>query len=314
MPPLIASRVDPKYAPRGGARQTAPRQNTPRRDPAPSRIAYRLQRLWLTPFVRTALRVGLPAFVLTMAVGIYLADEDRRNAITSVYTDLRETVKNRPEFMVKLLSVEGASPDLAEAVRTTLALPLPQSSLDLDLEAARAKIAELSAVADVAVQVQSGGILQVSIQEREPAFVWRNAAGTWLVDETGTRVAEITERNDRSDLPLIAGDGADKAIAEARQILTSVGPLMPRFRGLVRMGDRRWDIVLDRNQRIMLPVEQPVVALERLIALDQAQDLLARDVVAVDLRLQRRPSLRLAPYSLAEMRRLRGIIPAESDL
>jgi cell division protein FtsQ len=72
--------------------------------------------------------------------------------------------------------------------------------------------------------------------------------------------------------------------------------------------------VLDRNQRIMLPVEQPVVALERLIALDQAQDLLARDVVAVDLRLQRRPSLRLAPYSLAEMRRLRGIIPAESDL
>jgi cell division protein FtsQ len=72
--------------------------------------------------------------------------------------------------------------------------------------------------------------------------------------------------------------------------------------------------VLDRDQRILLPVNQPVLALERLIALDQAQDLLDRDVLAIDLRLQARPSLRLAPYSLAEMRRLRGIIPVESDL
>jgi cell division protein FtsQ len=273
-----------------------------------------MQRLWLTPFVRTALRVGLPAFVLTFGVGLYLADEGRREGLSSIYTDLREKVKNRPEFIVKLLAVDGASPDLAEAVRTTLALPLPQSSLDLDLEAARAKIAQLTAVADVNVRVQSGGILQVTIQEREPAFVWRDPAGIWLVDETGTRIAEITERNDRADLPLIAGEGADKAIVEARQILTSAGPLLPRLRGLVRMGDRRWDIILDRDQRILLPVTEPVLALERLIALDQAQDLLDRDVVAIDLRLQARPSLRLAPYSLAEMRRLRGIIPAESDL
>lgn len=291
-----------------------PRRDTPRRDPAPSRIAYRLQRLWLTPAVRTALRVGLPAFALSVSVGLYLADEARRAALGSVYTDLREQVKNRPEFMVNLLAVEGASPDLSEAVRTTLALPLPQSSLDLDLAAARARILTLSAVADVDMRVQSGGILQVRVQEREPAFVWRNAAGTWLVDETGVRVAEIVERNDRADLPLIAGKGAETAIAEARQILNAAGPLLPRLRGLVRMGERRWDLVLDREQRILLPVDQPVLALERLIALDQVQNLLARDVLAIDLRLQNRPSLRLAPYALAEMRRLRGIIPAENDL
>lgn len=298
---------------------TAPRRDksrgdAPRRDPAPSRIAYRMHRLWLTPSVRTALRVGLPAFVLSFGVGLYLADEGRRDSLASIYTDLHDKVKNRPEFLVQLLSIEGASPDLAEAVRSALALPLPQSSLDLDLEAARARIAQLNAVGDVHLRVQSGGVLHVTIQEREPAFVWRDAAGVWLVDDTGTRIAEITDRNDRADLPLIAGEGADKAVAEARQILTSAGPLLPRLRGLVRMGNRRWDLVLDRDQRILLPVNQPVLALERLIALDQAQDLLDRDVLAIDLRLQNRPSLRLAPYSLAEMRRVRGIIPAENDL
>lgn len=292
----------------------SPRKDGVRRDPAPSRIAYRLQRLWLTPFVRTALRVGLPAFVVTFGVGIYLADDTRRESLGSVYTDLRDKVKNRPEFLVKLLSIDGASPDVAEAVRTTLALPLPQSSLDLDLEAARARVAQLSAVGDITMRVQSGGILHVTIKEREPAFVWRDEAGIWLVDETGTRIAEIEDRNDRGDLPLVAGQGATKALAEARQILTSVGPLLPRLRGLVRMGERRWDIVLDRNQRILLPVNQPVLALDRLIALNQAQDLLGRDVLAVDLRLQSRPSLRLAPYSLAELRRARGISSVENDL
>jgi cell division protein FtsQ len=292
----------------------AGRGDTQRRDPAPSRIAYRLQRLWLTPFVRTALRVGLPAFVLTFGVGLYLSDTGRRESLESVYTNLRDAVKNRPEFMVSLLSIDGASPDVAEAVRSTLALPLPQSSLDLDLEAARARVAQLSAVGDVTMRVQSGGILHVTIKEREPAFVWRDAAGIWLVDETGTRIAEVTDRNDRSDLPLVAGKGAAKALAEARQILVAAGPLLPRLRGLVRMGERRWDIVLDRGQRILLPVNQPVLALDRLIALNQAQDLLGRDVLAVDLRLQSRPSLRLAPYSLAELRRARGISSVENDL
>lgn len=297
-----------------GQRRGAQGRTGPRRDPAPSRIAYRMQRLWLTPFVRAALRVGLPVLVLALGVGLYLSDQARRDSLGAIYTDMREKLKNRPEFVVSLLAIEGASPELADAVRATLALPLPQSSFDIDLEAARVKVAQLQAVAVVEVRVQSGGILQVVIQEREPAFVWRNAAGLWLVDESGTRIAEIEERSDRADLPLVVGEGADAAIAEAAQILLSAGPLLPRLRGLVRMGNRRWDIVLDRDQRIMLPTNEPVAAVERLIALDQAQDVLARDVAAVDLRLQTRPSLRLAPYSLAELRRTRGIIPAENDL
>ena len=32
----------------------------PRRDPAPTRLAYRMNRLWLTPLFRAMLHVGLP--------------------------------------------------------------------------------------------------------------------------------------------------------------------------------------------------------------------------------------------------------------
>ena len=287
---------------------------TTRRDPAPSRVSYRLHRLWLTPFFRVALRVGLPGFALAFGGGLYLSSPDRRADIGSIYVDLREHVKNRPEFLVTLLSVDGASPELAQVVRETLSLPLPQSSLDIDLEAARASLAALDPISDVQMRVQPGGILQVLVTEREPAIVWRMPQGVFLLDEEGTRVAQIESRLLREDLPLIAGEGAEKAVPEALAILASAGPILPRVRGLVRMGARRWDIVLDREQRILLPVDQPIRALERLLALDQAAELLERDVLAVDLRLQDRPTLRLAPFALAELRRMRGIISVESDL
>ena len=72
------------------------------------------------------------------------------------------------------------------------------------------------------------------------------------------------------------------------------------MRGLVRMGERRWDVVLDRGQRILLPEANPVRALERVIVLDEVQETLARDVVVVDMRLAARPTLRMSENAVEE--------------
>ena len=215
---------------------------------------------------------------------------------------------------MSLARVEGASDDLAQAVRAKLALPLPMSSFDMDLDAARDRIEALDAVQKADLRVRSGGILQVLITERVPVAIWRTEDGLTLVDETGHRVAGLLSRADRADLPLIAGDGADKATPEALDLIAAAGPLTPRMRGLVRMGDRRWDLILDRDQRILLPEKNPVQALERLLALDQAQDLMNRDILAVDLRSDHRPILRLTPNALADIRRAQGIETVENAL
>lgn len=297
---------------------TAPRRGpaaaSPRRDPAPSVWAYRMQRVMLTPYLRALLRVGLPTFAVLAVAGLYLADADRRAAITGVFTDIRDKFESRPEFQVTLASIEGCSPELAEAVRARLGLQLPQSSFDLDLDAARLRVEELDAVKSAELRVRSGGVLQVVVTEREPVAVWRTEAGLTLLDETGHRVAGLHARTDRPDLPLIAGEGADRATAEALTLLAAAGPLAPRIRGLVRMGDRRWDIVLDRDQRILLPGQNPVRALERLLALDKAEDILARDLLAIDLRNDARPTLRLTPFALTDLRRRQGQDTVETDL
>lgn len=266
----------------------------PRRDPAPSRVAYRLNRLWLTPLFRSMFRVGLPAFLVVFAMGLYFADAERRAAIATWTADLRNSVEQRPEFMVTELKIEGASPEVANALRAKVPVQLPASSFDLDLPAMQAALESFDAVARAELHIRTGGVLQVSIEQRRPALVWRSRHTLDLLDETGHRVASIHDRAARADLPLVAGDGADKVAAEALALLAASGPLGPRVRGLVRMGERRWDLVLDRGQRILLPEQNPVQALQRVIALDQAQDLLDRAILLVDMRNQHRPTVRLA--------------------
>ena len=285
-----------------------------RRDPAPSRWAYRMHRMWLTPYFRLLMRKGLPTLVIVVAVGVYFTNEARQAAIVNGLVGLRTQFEARPEFRVGLISVDGASIDLAEAIRGKIGLAMPMSSFDIDLDAARARVEGLDAVASAVVRVRAGGVLHVEITERVPMIVWRTGDGLELLDATGHRVAGLAARSDRPDLPLIAGKGADQAADEALAVYAAAGPILPRVRGLVRMGERRWDILLDRDQRILLPAVNPVQAVERLIALDQVQDLMARDILTVDLRNERRPVLRLSPFALEMLRLGRGVTPVETKL
>ena len=293
--------------------QSLNRSFQPRRDPAPSRWAYKMQRLWLTPAFRGFMRFGLPVLVVALVFGIFMASQARRDFLSGLMNSAKDQVTERPMFMVNLMSIDGASPELADAVRAKLALKLPQSALELDLDAIRITAENLDAVARAVVRFGAGNVLQITITEREPAFVWRTNAGLMLLDGTGHRIAALAERADRADLPLIAGEGADQSILEAKALLQAAGPLESRIRGLVRIGTRRWDLALDRDQRVHLPADNPVAAVEGLIALNAAENILARDLLSVDLRNPQRPVLRLAPAALDAFRAAHGItVPTES--
>ncbi|MFN3955201.1 MAG: cell division protein FtsQ/DivIB [Pararhodobacter sp.] len=283
--------------------QSAPRT---RRDPSPSRLAYRLQRLWLTPAVRRGVKAGLPVLVLSCVLGLWLGDDARRGALVQMASELRLTFENRPEFQVASLSVQAETPEVARAIEQRLALDLPVSSFHLDLDTLRRRVEALDAVESAALRIRSGGALEVSVIERVPAMVWRHHGGLDLIDAEGHRVARLAAREARADLPLIVGDGAPAAIAEAQRILAAAAPLSERLRGLVRMGERRWDLVLEHDQRILLPAIGAVAALERVLALDAVQDLLARDVQAVDLRDPSRPTIRMSQPAMAELHRIRN--------
>ncbi len=282
-------------------------QQVNRADPAPSRLKYRLHRMMLTPLYRLMLRVGIPFAVAFGAGALWFSDEDRRDSFVGALADVRDAVEQRPEFMVKLMAIDGASEGVADAIRQVLPLDFPISSFDLDLDAMRTTVVALDAVKSARLKVRQGGVLQIDVTERVPVALWRTDEGLFVLDREGVAIGMATSRVDFPDLPVIAGEAADAAVVEALDVIAALGPLQARFRGLVRMGERRWDVVLDRGQRVQLPSKGSVAALERAIAMDQAVDLMGRELTTVDLRLAERPTLRMSEYAVQELWKIKAI-------
>ena len=269
------------------------RRKDAKRDPAPSRIAYKLNRLWLRPNFRKIVRVVMPIVAVIGAIGFWVSDEQRLNMINDKVAQMRKSVEERPEFMVKLMSIEGASPGLINGIREVVPVNFPISSFDLDLEAMRDQVESLDAISKVDIRVRAGGLLQVNVEERMPQVIWRGPDGLVLLDGEGHRVRSVEFRSNRPDLPLIVGEGARAKIEEALELVKEAEPIKDRLMGLAWMSEARWDLVLDKDQRILLPEDEPRLALSRVIALHEAQDLLGRGVSRVDIRNGKRPTLQL---------------------
>ena len=259
----------------------------------PSILMYRLQRLILTRSVRLFMKAALPTGAI-IGVTFYVAHESRWTNIERFLQDLKYEIVHNPGLMVHFLVIEGASDDLAHEIRDILPIEFPVSSFDLDLDYIRNLIIDINRVESADIHLQTGGTLRVDVIERKPVIVWRDVGSIQVLDAAGTAISTINSRQDRLDLPLIAGKNAHQHVAEALQIFAAAAPWKSRMRGLVRVGERRWDIILDKEQKILLPSLEPLQALEKVIALHETNKLLDRDIVFVDMRIPNRPTVRMS--------------------
>lgn len=273
-----------------------------RHDPAPSRIAYRLNRIWLSPRLRRLITQILPVCLVVGALAAYFTQSAQQQMIRDKLAQIGASIEARPEFQIRQMTVTGASPVLANAIRERVEVDFPVSWFRIDPAAIQEKIAALDAVAKVQVTVELGGALHLAVTERDPAVIWRDADSLEMLDRTGHRIAFIDHRDGRADLPLITGEGADAVVPEALDLFAAASPLESRLRGLTRRGERRWDVILDRGQVIQLPEENPVLALERVLAMDKAKDLLARDIAVIDMRDPDRTTIRMGEYAMEQVR------------
>jgi cell division protein FtsQ len=281
-------------------------KTAPRRDPAPSRLRYKLNRLWLRRGFRRLVNFGVPMLAGVLATWTVASQYDLEGMALAEVARLREAIVERPQFVITAVEVPGVSRDLAEQIRVAAFVRLPVSSLELDVGAVRERIEALSAVERARVRALASGVLLIEAVERVPVVVWRAPDGIELLDRDGVRVAEVDSRLRRPDLPLIAGVGADRHVPEALAVLAEARPVGARVRGLVWMSERRWNLVLDRDQVVKLPVADPVGELGKVMALDKADALFRRDLTVVDLRDPRRPMLRLTETARQEIDRLKA--------
>ena len=271
-------------------------------DPAPSRIAYRIMRLMLIPRLRLIFTLGFPSLLIFCAtLGLFININVWEN-ISAIKKDLKLAFVERPEFMIKVASIDGSSDELANEIREILPLDFPVSYFDLDIKYLHKVVNEIPAVASAAIKISAGGVLQINVAEKSPAFIWRKDNVMSVIDETGSFIRIANSRVDYPKLPLVVGEAANLVVSEISSLMQANEYFKDHVRAFIRVGERRWDLILENNVRIMLPQREFLAAFDRLMLMNEAGSLLSGRLSNIDMRLVVRPTVRVDTVSVDPLR------------
>ena len=263
-----------------------------KRDPAPSRLGYKFSRWMLSPFIKKSVFFGMPLIILLLPVFIFLKDQNNKKLVEEIVLDFYRKIIERPEFMLSALSIQGSSDSLNAEIREILGLNFPISSFDLDLADLRNRVLSLPPVETAEVRLEGGSILHVKVKEKVPALLLKDDTGIHVLNKNGDYIRPLLSTEYGSKLPVITGEGAQKAAAEAFILFSALYDKLDEVRGLVLVGGRRWNIVLKSGQVIMLPEKKSEQAVQKILILDKAEKILSRDIAVFDFRLPYRITLR----------------------
>jgi len=194
------------------------------------------------------------------------------------------------EKNLKITDVEvlGASEVLDTQISLYLTEELKKinlNSLNLDLNQLKKGITFIPSVSDVELAIEKNGVLKVVVEEKIPLVLWYENEQYHLLDKDGYSLDTVTNRDTYYEFFVIAGKNADKKVLEAMEILSVSKKINHHVRGLVRVGQRRWDVIMDRDRIIKLPENGPLEAMRKLKVLDEKENLLSRQISIIDLRI-----------------------------
>jgi cell division protein FtsQ len=262
----------------------------------PSRLR-RTARRWLRAILKTTVPRGAgitaAAAVVLTALGYGMVKGDHVPTVIDALKDARDQVAKAAGFRIVSLALSGEQHISREEVLATAGVTGRRSLLFLDVEETRERLKTNPWIADATVLKLYPGELQIHIREREAFALWQKDGRVSVIAADGA-VLEPYVSPRLLGLPLIVGRGADTRANAFLALLDRYPAIREQVRASILVGQRRWNLRLKNGLDVRLPQDNVAAALERLIALDREAKLLSRDIVAIDLRLPDRVSVRLS--------------------
>jgi cell division protein FtsQ len=230
-------------------------------------------------------------------------------------------------FGVEDIVVEGRRTTLRETVLDALAARRGTPIFAVDLERAKQRLEALPWVHSATIVRRLPGTLHVKLVERQPLALWQHDGKIELIDRGGT-VIPATRLDRFAKLPLVVGTDAAGRAAELLAMLGSEPELASRVTAAILVGGRRWNLRIAPPPfpppqagegregvgmvDIMLPEDGAAEAWARLARLEHEQQLLERQIDAVDLRLPDRLVLKLPSPPQPAVAAKKGRPPAKN--
>jgi cell division protein FtsQ len=270
----------------GGERRMSRVKSSPRNSvndrPPGWRMVLRRQRRLLRPagWIALALVVGVLGVIVIRSAGPHVAPN-------GTLTSMRErlgAVAAASGLRVTDIVIEGRLNTPEPLLWSAIGVKKGDPILGFSLEETRANIERIPWVEHATVERRLPGTLVINLQERRPFAIWQNQGKFVLVDRAGQVVGDQDVSQFRH-LPLIVGQGAPGAAAGLLDALRDRPALAEKVMASVRVGERRWNLRMNSGTDVMLPEGHEVVALDRLIQLQQDRAVLDRPLAAIDMRL-----------------------------
>ena len=248
--------------------------------PSGLRLALRRQRRLLKP-------AGWIAAASVLAMLLLMVLHSAAPHSTGTISSLRERLglaTAASGLRVSDIVIEGRANTPEPLLWAAIGVNKGDPILGFSLEDVRARVESIPWIEHATVERRLPGTLVINLQERRPFAVWQNQGKYVLVDRTG-QVVTNQDVAQFPHLPLIVGQGAPGAAATLLDALRERPALAQKVVASVRVGERRWNLRTTSGSDILLPEGHEVVALDRLIQLQQQHDVLDRPLAAIDMRL-----------------------------
>ena len=202
---------------------------------------------------------------------------------------VEKAVVKRAHWQLNQVIVEGHKRTDTKAIMKALEIDKGQKMSAISLNDARSNLLHLPWIKGAVVERHLPDTLIVRITEKTPVALWQNNQTYQPLDEKGYPIKD--NKLLPADLILVVGPDAPENTLALLAALEQVPHLNTLVRSAVRIEKRRWNLYLmdaEAGLEIMLPETDFEQALKRLERQNKKEDLLKKNVQAIDLRLKDR--------------------------
>ena len=225
-------------------------------DPAPSRLAYKINRLLYRFWFKLLLMIVFLASSVLLAKKVVYQNVDLNAEIRFLTEESSSLYKGLTELSISKISVKGAREPLKKEIIILVQNAATEGFSALKAQALREKIQDINKVEKAFVKFSSNGVI-LSIKQ----------------DYQGL-----------SSFPLLVGKDGQKNINELLSLVNEIGSYQSEVLYYEWVGERRWDIHMKNDLVFKLPENNLSKGLEVMRMFLNETNKLLKPIVSVDLR------------------------------
>ena len=193
-------------------------------DPAPSRLYYKINRLFYRLWFRLLLMAVFLVISILLSKKFFYKDIDLNAEIRFLSEESSAIYKGLTKLSIKRILVKGAQEPLKKEIITLIENAANEGFSALKAQALREKIENIRKVKKAFVKFSTDGLVIVNVIERKEAVVFFNNDLYEVLDSNGVILSIKQNYEGLSTFPLLVGKDASKNINALLALVNEIEP------------------------------------------------------------------------------------------